>query len=515
VKLRRTTSLAALAALALMGALVTPGSPATGSTAQAPSARASVGTLSVSPTRFVSGQALTWSGRLPVSGIRTITMQRFLNRPGDSWIDVKNFKAKTKSDGSFSFQYAAPDMINIGFRVKSGKYATSKLDLYPRMQDVVLTLPHPAVAGLPFTIVADTTNTDAPVIAGRVLTLQQRVDPTTWKFVSATVVGPDGKGTFAVLEPSVGQKVYRVREEDWTEGANRIGWYPSFPMYVDVAPSLAKARSQTSSTARQVTSPTATRTTTSASRTSTRRTAAQRWRWGYPIFDFDWTSGQSLSSPPGRGSLRQGQWSEYSDGTGRAAKRSGQLGLWSGRYDRYSSGNRGTTYATITGNAQSYGRWETKLKTVTKTAGPHYLVRVELVPENPADYDCGAHNITVAEVQDGQTTALVGARKGTAQWTRNVDLSNIASTPANVAIELMTRHVTWFVDSSPVATLKVRRIAGNVPMTLRLSLVGSGDQEMASTVLLSDWQRAFPINRSPGVTSGAALTRSSYAPTCG
>jgi hypothetical protein len=140
---------------------------------------------------------------------------------------------------------------------------------------------------------------------------------------------------------------------------------------------------------------------------------------------------------------------------------------------------------------------------------------VELVPENPADYDCGAHNITVAEVQDGQTTALVGARKGTAQWTRNVDLSNIASTPANVAIELMTRHVTWFVDSSPVATLKVRRIAGNVPMTLRLSLVGSGDQEMASTVLLSDWQRAFPINRSPGVTSGPGHTRSSYAPTSG
>ena len=517
MNLRRTTSSAALAALALTGALVAPGAPATagGSTPHTQvHARASLGSLSASPANFVSGQALTWTGRLPVSGVRTITMQRFLNRPGDSWIDVQGWKAKTNADGTFSFTYPAPDMINIGFRVKSGSYATQKLDMYPKMQDVVLTTPDAAVAGLPFTIVADTTNTGAPVIQGRALTLQRRIDPTTWETVGATVVGPGGKGTFVVVQPTAGQQVYRVREEDWTAGANKIGWYPSFPLYVDVQSPNAKAGSRTATAPTRQVASTSSRTTAGA-RTSTRKTAAQRWRWGYPIYDFDWTSGQSLSSPPGRGSRIQGGWTEYSDGTGRAAKRSGQLGLWSGRYDRYSSGNFGTTSATVQGNAQSYGRWETKLKTVVKTSGPHYTVRVELVPENPADYDCGAHNITVAEVRQGQSTALIGARKGTSQWTRAVDVGNIDNTPANVAVELMTGHVTWFVGSNPVGTLKVKRIAGNVPMTLRLSLVGQGDQEMASTVLLSDWQRAFPINRSAGVTSGAALTKSAYAaPTC-
>ena len=513
--LRRTTSLAALAALALTGVLVAPGSPATGAT---------VGTLSVSPTRFVSGQSLLWTGKLPVAGVRTITMQRFLNRPGDSWIDVQGFKAQTNADGSFSFRYPGPDMIDIGFRVKSGKYHTAKLDLFPKQQDVVLKTDGTPVAGHSFDIIADTTTTGAPIIQGRTLTLQRRADnttwPTTWTDLATTTVGGMGRGTFTVTEPTAGTQVYRVIEEDWTTNGNQIGWYPSFPTYVDVLASPSARGTTPALLDRSVSTTTSSRSSSTVTATSAararRQTAALRWKWGYPIFDFDWTSGESLTSPPWRGSRPQGQWTEYLGGTGRVAKKSGQLGVWSGRTDRYGSGNRGTTATTLQGNAQSYGRWEMKLRTVTKTSGPKYLVRAELVPELASDYDCGAHNITLAEARPGQSGAVIRAVKGTTQWTRTIGLSNLENSTPMVGIELMKDHVTWFVNSSPVGTLEVKRIAGDVPMTLRLSLVGADDKEMANTLLLSDWQRGFPINRSPGVLSGPSLTQSTYTPpTCG
>ena len=109
-------------------------------------------------------------------------------------------------------------------------------------------------------------------------------------------------------------------------------------------------------------------------------------------------------------------------------------GVWSGRTDRYGSGNRGTTATTLQGNAQSYGRWEMKLRTVTRTAGPRYLVRAELVPELATDYDCGAHNITIAEIKGGQSTARIGATRGTAQWTRSVSLGNLDKSTPMVAV---------------------------------------------------------------------------------
>jgi hypothetical protein len=207
-------------------------------------------------------------------------------------------------------------------------------------------------------------------------------------------------------------------------------------------------------------------------------------------------------------------WTEYLGGTGRVAKRSGQLGLSSGRTDRYGSGNRGTTATALHGNSQSYGRWELKLRTVTLTGGPRYLIRAELVPERARDYDCGAHNITIAEVEQGQSTALIGAAKGTTRWTRTINLGNIENSAPAVAVELMDDHVTWFVDSQPVGVLKASKVTGGVPMTLRLSLTG-GEEEMANTTLLSDWQRGFPLNRSPGVLQGPSLTKSTRTESCG
>jgi hypothetical protein len=46
------------------------------------------GSLDVSPKKYVGGQAVTFEGRLGVSGVRTIWLQSYMGRPGDEWTRV-------------------------------------------------------------------------------------------------------------------------------------------------------------------------------------------------------------------------------------------------------------------------------------------------------------------------------------------------------------------------------------------------------------------------------------------
>ena len=73
------------------------------------------------------------------------------------------------------------------------------------------------------------------------LTLQERtVDQVgvpsytdQWTTLDTTTTNAQGKGVFTGVTTDA-DTVYRVRQEDWTEGGSKIGWYPSFPTYVDV-----------------------------------------------------------------------------------------------------------------------------------------------------------------------------------------------------------------------------------------------------------------------------------------
>ena len=80
-------------------------------------------------------------------------------------------------------------------------------------------LPQPRVTGL-------------PVFSGRTLTLQKRTDASTWRTLDTTTVGNDGRGYFSGLDEAAGVAVYRVRAENYFTDGNRIGWTQSFPLYV-------------------------------------------------------------------------------------------------------------------------------------------------------------------------------------------------------------------------------------------------------------------------------------------
>ncbi|QIK75935.1 hypothetical protein [Nocardioides piscis] len=516
-------------ALAACGLVLTM-APAVASTVETADARASslqlrgTASLTTSPSSYVGGQAITFSGNIGTSGKRKVTLQLHMNRPGDNWFGVRGFSgAKTLADGSFSFQFQAPSMFGIRYRVVSGKRATPPVSFNARLQDVTTwvegTNPdygldhNQAVAGEPFTVMADATVDGAPVFVGRGLTLQRRLDGDSWEDLGRSSVGADGNGAFPGVSLPAGVTVVRVVADEISSGANRIGWIQSFPAYVNVlasAPAPEQARSPkqgkvatTSARAVALAAPSARRGAGAAS-----ATASSKYGW-YPILsDYTWEAGQSLTSPADLGSDRDGWWLDYADGAGRVSKHNGGLYLDSQR-NRSGPGDFGTTRATLMDSARAYGRWETRVRlTSGESSSTDFRVLVELVPDRAADYACGRRNITVAEVSAHGTSMSFGAKADTAQWTGSKSIPSVIHSSPAVAVEVSKRHITWFLNGKPIGTVKGKAAVSDVPMTLRFSLVGDQAGEYDKTGLHSDWQRGFGIDSGKLVTKGPALKKS-------
>ena len=365
------------------------------------------------------------------------------------------------------------------------------------------------------------TDLPPPAFPGRTLTLQRRL-PTQvgvpsythqWENIGTATTNGQGKAVFdGVSTPE--DAVYRVRQEAWTEDGSRIGWYPSFPTYVDVTSSL-QTRAAT-----RVRSRTPTGTTVPVhARDVASTTAAETFQWRPSLWDYGWTYGESLTSGPSRGTDMVGRWVEWSDGTGRAAKHNGGVMLDSERDNRDDTApglSYGTTAITMRDNPMRYGRWEVRLRSKsTETHARDPRVRVELVPDNPADYHCGGQNITVAQLTPHGSNVTVGARAlSGSDWTRTVRDAWQNGGSVAFAVEVTQRHITWFVEGRVVATLENRAALSGVPLTLRLSMGGHGLEEINRTQVISDWQRGYSLERGDQKSNGAPLTKGTYAGGC-
>lgn len=512
--LRANAAVCLTVAALILVALVPPGS----------SMAAPASSLRVSPGVYVGGQAVTFDGNIGVRGIRNVHLQ--INMGGsNSWTDLPGSRATTRADGSFHFRHPAPSMFGIRVRVASGRAATPAVTFDARSQDLTLEAPDQVRPGESFSIDVDTTpvlprrpDLPPPVFAGRALTLQKRVaDPgwlePEWRTLDSTVTDQSGNGRFVLSEGDAGTAVYRVRQGNWTRGENEIGWFPSFPKYVEVidpsAPRLGTS-SGTTVLATQRLQPATARTGEAVS------TASQKYGWRPALYDFAWEFGESLTSRPYRGTDRRGWWLDSSTGSGRAAKHNGGLMLDSQR-GVDGSGDRGTTAATLRGNPRTYGRWETKLRLKSpETNAQDYHVRIELVPDRPADYHCGGQTITVADLTPHGSSVRVGARAFRAgrQWSARAPLGSLLGPSATFSVEVARGHISWFVNGRVIATVRNRAAVSDVPMTLRLSLVGQGQEEMNRTQMISDWQRGFSMDRGRKVTSGKAPQGSRYTGGC-
>lgn len=508
-----------------------PGVPGTGVQAAAAAASAS---LSVSPTNYVGGQRLTWTGNVGRTGKRALVLQFNMgNVTGGNWEAVTGFGARTRADGSFSFAYQAPSMFNIAYRVKAGPYVTPPRIFHAKTQDLTLRVagqpennthtPGRVAVGQSFGITVDTTpdnirrtpaSQGLPVFGGRTLTLQKRITGKRWNTVATTRVDLGGFALFPGLRESAGTKVYRVRAENYFTNGHRNGWTQSFPLYVLVGPDAQRRYTSRYG----LNEPTSDEPRGSTALGQQPRTASQRYAWFPSVFDFSWEHGQSLSSPPARGTRIAGGWRDFSNGSGRVSKYNGGLALDSKRYTGAGAGDFGSTMATMHGNALTYGRWETSLRirNAFESSGRPYQVLAELIPARPADYDCGLHNITIASISPFSDQVRFGARSPRYRWSGAASASYTPLANAyNVAVEVTPKHITWFLNGAPVASVTKTAAVPGVPMTLRLSLLGHGRAEMNQTGLISDWQRGFPYKTGKQTVARRKLSRANaVAATC-
>ena len=492
------------------------------------------GSLSTSPDTYVGGQAITFTGSLGVSGVRRIGLQLHMNRPGDKWFAVRGFSGNTAADGSFSFAFPAPAMFGIRYRVAARGIVTAPVTFNAKAQDLTMWVagedpsresdPGQPVAGVAFTIAVDTTPSlfrrpetiGLPVFAGRGLTLQRRLDGDSWETLGRSSVGPNGLGYFPGVTAAAGPVVYRVVQDDISSGANRIGWMQTFPSYVTV---LERASQRTTTSVEpQVLAPTrrAALPETGLQRASSgaSATAASKYGWYPTLWDYTWEAGQSLTSPADAGMDRNGWWEEYADGAGRVSRQNGGLYLDSQRSNGGGPGDFGTTRASLRDSALAYGRWETRIRLKSaESSAADFKVLVELVPERPEDYACGRRNITLAEILANSGTLRFGVKADDRQWSATRSIPSLVNTSPAVAVEVAKGHITWFWDGQPIGTVTSRAAVSDVPMTLRLSLVGDQTTEYNQTGLVSDWQRGFALGRGKQVVKGPRLATSALT-TC-
>ena len=514
-------------------------------------ARPSASTLRVSPKEYVGGQRILFAGDLGVAGKRRVKLQLNLSRPGDEWKDVNGFRKRwTRSDGSFRFRYTAPAMFGIQMRVASGKHRTSPIEFHARSQDLVIAIESgrsgldadEVQAGSPFDLVVDTTpeggsdlarRTDLPPPAfpGRELTLQRRAGDGTWNTVQTPEVTTDarGIGVFSdlTLPASPSQVVFRVTQEKWTAKKSRIGWYPSFPTYVNV---VSQQRTAAGASARPAdTAPTAlaglavaTAQTAgegeplSVGRDVASKTAAERYQWRPSLWDFGWTYGESLTDRPSRGSDRVGWWQDWADGTGRAAKHNGGLMLDSQRQNKDDLGSSvGTTMATLQDNPMRYGRWEVRLRMKsTETSHRDLLAHIELVPEGTAPR-CHAEGITIASASPHSRGVEIGVRNQAGKsWSRTEPGISVNGTSHAVAVEVTKKHISWFLEGRLIGTVTDRAAIPDGPMTLRVSLQGKDQDRVNRTQAIFDWMRGYALDRGRKVGGGPSLSQGTHSHYC-
>lgn len=176
-------------------------------------------------------------------------------------------------------------------------------------------------------------------------------------------------------------------------------------------------------------------------------------------------------------------------------------------------GDRGTTAATMQGNARSTGRWEFRLQGhAWESGGRPFRFRLDLVPSGTPVTACPTESVVVADVVMGKPGVGIGVRsqRTGAVWTRRLGSTRLAETPFNMAVEVARDHTTWFVDGTPVGTVKGKAAHLGKALVPRYSLVGI-DAEMDGAQVDSDWQRGWSLAKGTQVRSGPALTRTAYA----
>lgn len=75
-------------------------------------------------------------------------------------------------------------------------------------------------------------------------------------------------------------------------------------------------------------------------------------------------------------------------------------------------------------------------------------------------------------------------------------------------------QIIWFIDGKVVARASGGTAVPGVPMTLRVTMAGNGQEPMNQTRVMLDWVRGYPESTGRRAKGGARLTPVSSVPAC-
>ncbi len=135
-----------------------------------------------------------------------------------------------------------------------------------------------------------------------------------------------------------------------------------------------------------------------------------------------------------------------------------------------------------------------------------YRIVAELVPASAAPGTCTDDVITIASISTSTRRLGFGVSTADRRWSGTNPVGNTQYTAPAFAVEVTPSHITWFLAGRPIGTVRDRRAISDVPRTLRFRMIGSSEQQMDQTLMVSDWQRGFPLDGGRKVTGGGALS---------
>lgn len=176
-----------------------------------------------------------------------------------------------------------------------------------------------------------------------------------------------------------------------------------------------------------------------------------------------------------------------------------------------------TLIATFPGNARTYGRWETSMRTRQYEFGhTPYRVAVELVPSAADQFHCGAQTIQLATFRLGAKSANFNARS-----LPNNEFSDSNAHPVNTrdfhtyAVEITKDHISWFMEGKVLMTERRDEALTGVKYKLRYRLIANEGARMNRGRMQMDWARYYTLSR-PNAKSIAAPqgNRGTYDAAC-
>ncbi|MGN0062620.1 MAG: hypothetical protein ACI379_00140, partial [Nocardioides sp.] len=179
-------------------------------------------------------------------------------------------------------------------------------------------------------------------------------------------------------------------------------------------------------------------------------------------------------------------------------------------------GASGDVQGTLQGGGSArLGRWETRGSTTQRsTSGRSYRIRYELVPASQAGQRCASSGIVIAETTGpgGDLTYGVRGPRG-GSWARTTTLSSTVGA-SSFAVQVTKRHITWFLNGSPIGTVRDRAMIPRQRMTVRISMLDVDGSPMKSAKSTVDWVRSYTLKYGKRPTSKKALRKGAAVGGC-